>query len=558
MKALVFGEIRPFRVQALLEEYEKGESILGRLVQIESGDKIVIGRVVDFYRMSDVVKEYNQTKHFSQRKHSPITQAILNLREGIVLDIELITALQDDKRVPLNFPIAPLSEVHFLENFPIQPTPHTGYLGYFWGTEVKAPLILQDFQMLKEAYHFFIAGQTGSGKSTLTQMLLSLYNKRNPNMNFLILDTVGEFTASFEGKRNMFLHLKDVWEGEFEIYTPPENLALEGWENFKEICLDYGVMQIIGVPARSTENAMNGIEVIVDMLKGDNNRSTNYITPNVVERSLERLITMDDDALDRFFIKKVYKKDTTAQERVRSAIRSPDTFHSFVDKVKEVAELFRTINTNKKTISQIVNEFSNSAVEGKPGKCVVLNFTLYKTSGRLMSLRAKYVRETLRALYSAGVDLYRSIGDVNLNTLVVLEEAHNYAPKQTEDDELKKLSDEIVKYFIETRKFGIGWACITTRPSNVRREIFEHARVKFIGMGLTSGPDAELLRESFGSDFLNTYRLLPDPSDPLSPKKEICFALYGPITLLSRQTPDFISIFNTKEEFLESNEIKKE
>jgi hypothetical protein len=213
MKALVLGEIRPFHVQALLEEYEKEEPILGRLVQIQSGDKLVIGRVVNFYRVSDVIKEYNQAKHFGQGKHLPAVQAILDLREGIVLDIELITALQDNKRVPLNFLLAPLSEVHFLESFPIKPTPHTGYLGYFWGTDVKAPLILQDFQTLKEAYHLFIAGQTDSGKSTLSQMLLSLYNRRNPNMNFLILDTVGEFTASFEGRRDMFLHLKDIYLG---------------------------------------------------------------------------------------------------------------------------------------------------------------------------------------------------------------------------------------------------------------------------------------------------------------------------------------------------------
>jgi hypothetical protein len=370
-------------------------------------------------------------------------------------------------------------------------------------------------------------------------------------MNFLILDTVGEFTASFEGRRNMFLHLKDVWQGEVEIYTPPENLALEGWEVFKEICLDYGVMQIIGVPVRSVDNAIDGIKAIIDMLRGDNNRSTDYMTPRVVEESL-RPLAEKDGVLDNF-VKKIYKRDQNAQERVRNAIRNHETFRLFVEKVKEVAELFCTINTNKRTITDVVNDFSKSAVEGKNGKCVVLNFTLYKAGGRLVNLRAKYVRETLRALYSAGIDLYRAKGDVNLNTLVVLEEAHNYAPKRTDDEELTKLSDEIVKYFIETRKFGIGWACITTRPSNVRREIFEHARVKFIGMGLTSGPDAELLRENFGSDFLNTYKLLPDPSDPLSPKKEICFAVYGPITLLSRQTPDFISIFNSKGEFLESN-----
>jgi hypothetical protein len=52
MRGIVFGEIRPFRVQALLTDYQEGEAILGRLVQIKNGDKLIIGRVVDFHRPS--------------------------------------------------------------------------------------------------------------------------------------------------------------------------------------------------------------------------------------------------------------------------------------------------------------------------------------------------------------------------------------------------------------------------------------------------------------------------------------------------------------------------
>jgi len=72
-------------------------------------------------------------------------------------------------------------------------------------------------------------------------------------------------------------------------------------------------------------------------------------------------------------------------------------------------------------------------------------------------------------------------------------------------------------------------------------------------MGLTSGSDADMLREHFGSEFLNLYRLLPDPSDPLSPKKEVHFVIDGPITLLSREGVDFITVFNNKDEFLKAN-----
>ncbi|MFZ8859325.1 MAG: ATP-binding protein [Thermocrinis sp.] len=547
MKGIVFGEIRPFRVQALLKEYQEGEAVLGRLVQIKNGDKLIIGRVVDFHRLSDLLRDYDQAKLFDKRKESAIARELLSFREGIVLEIDLITALSGSTRVPLNFPIKLLSEVEFLEDFPFERNAHTGYLGYFWGTNVKAPLILQDFQTLREAYHFFVAGQTGSGKSTLVQMLLALYNKLNPRMNFLILDTVGEFTASFKGERELFLHLKDVWKGSVEIYTPPENLALEGWELFKELCLDYEIMKILGVPAKSVENAEGGIDYLVEKLKGKANRDTGYITPRVTAEVLQSLRS------DEEFVKSIYKRDEKARERVRSALQNPDKLSRFLKALQEIVELFTVANTNKKTIRDVVGGFLKSAWEGSSGKCVVLDFTLYKAGGNLLGLRSKYVRETLRHLYNAGIDLYRKSGNLNLNTLVVLEEAHNYVPKRTDDDETTVLSNEIVKYFIETRKFGIGWMCITTRPSNVRREVFDHSRVKFIGMGLTSGPDAELLKETFGPEFLNTYRLFPDPSDPLSPKKEVCFAISGPITLLSRQSPDFITVFSSKEEFLKAN-----
>jgi len=556
MKASVFGDIYPLRVKAILDEYKAGEPILGRLVQGKCGDILVIGRVVNAFRTADIINEYIQAKYISEQKDSPTAQSLIEHIGGVVLEVELITALKDNKRATLNFLLEHLSEVHFLEDFPIPPTPHTGYLGNFYGSDVKAPLVLQDFQTLKEAYHFFIAGQTGSGKSTFTQMLLSLYNKLNPNMNFLILDTVGEFTASFEGKRNMFLHLKDIWKGKVEIYTPPDTLALEGWDLFKEICLDYGVMHTIGVPGKSTDNVKWGIDAIVDILigsihKNTKHTSTRYMSPKLVEETFRQLIK-DDEKLDKNFIKKVYKTDE-ARDRLRDIIKDPITFQKFVNKIKEIAELFYTDGGNKKTISDVISDFSTSVVNGHPGRCVVLNFTLHILHDKSNSLRVKYVRETLRALYSEGIDLYNQRGDVNLNTLVVLEEAHNYAPKYTDIDELKNLSNEIVKYFIETRKFGIGWACITTRPSNVRREIFEHARVKIIGMGLTSGSDVDLLKESFGSEFLNLYRLLPDPSDPLSPRKEVSFAISGPITVLSREGTDFITIYNNKEEFLKSN-----
>jgi energy-coupling factor transporter ATP-binding protein EcfA2 len=562
MRGIVFGDIEPSRVQAVLTEYQEGEAILGRLVQIKNGDKLVIGRVVNFYRRSDLLKDYDQAKHFDKRKESEATQELLNLREGIVLEIELLTALSGGVRVPLNFPIKHLSEVEFLEELPLESTAYTGYLGHFWGTNIKAPLILQDFQTLKEAYHFFVAGQTGSGKSTLVQMLLALYNKLNPRMNFLILDTVGEFTASFKGERELFLHLKDVWQGQVEIYTPPEDLALEGWELFTELCLENEVMKHLAV--KSEGNAKDGLDYIVEKLmerisqQKKKHSSLFYLIDDITTKDLTKGIVkevLENLKNDRNFVERVYKMKEY-QESLRYTLSDPVRFKRFSEAIQRIVEHFTLVKpdgTTKKTIRDVVDGFLKSVLKGYSGRCVVLNLTLYKTSGNLAGMRSKYVREILRHLYEVGLDLYRKDENLNLNTLVVLEEAHNYVPRWTDDDETTTLSDEIGKYFMETRKFGIGWMCITTLPSNVRREVFDHSRVKFIGMGLTSGPDAELLKEAFGPEFLNIYRLFPDPSDPLSPKKEVCFAISGPITILSRQRPDLITVFSSKEEFLKVN-----
>jgi energy-coupling factor transporter ATP-binding protein EcfA2 len=562
MRGIVYGDIAPSHVQAVLTEYQEGEAILGRLVQIKNGDKLVIGRVVNFYRRSDLLKDYDQAKHFDKKKDSETTQELLNLREGIVLEIELLTALRGGVRVPLNFPIKHLSEVEFLEEFPLERTAYMGYLGHFWGTNIKAPLILQDFQTLKEAYHFFVAGQTGSGKSTLVQMLLALYNKLNPRMNFLILDTVGEFTASFKGERELFVYLKDVWQGQMEIYTPPEDLALEGWELFTELCLENKIMKHLDV--KSVDNVKGGIDYIVEKLierikqKKKQQFSLFQPTEDITTKDITDEIVkevINDLKNDRNFVERVYKMKEY-QEGLRFTLNNPVRFKKFAEAIQGIVGQFTVVKpdgTTKKTIRDVVDGFLKSVLKGSSGKCVVLNLTLYKAGGNLVGMRSKYVREILRHLYEVGVDLYCKNEDLNLNTLVVLEEAHNYVPKWVDDDETTTLANEIVKYFMETRKFGIGWMCITTRPSNVKREVFDQSRVRFIGIGLTSGPDAELLKETFGPEFLNIYRLFPDPSDPLSSRKEVCFATSGPITVLSRQSPDLITVFSSKEEFLKAN-----
>lgn len=59
-----------------------------------------------------------------------------------------------------------------------------------------------------------------------------------------------------------------------------------------------------------------------------------------------------------------------------------------------------------------------------------------------------------------------------------------------------------------------------------------------------------LLREDFGSEILNLYFSIADPTDPLNPEREHTFLIAGPVTVLSRKDPELITIFSKPEEFL--------
>jgi len=74
------------------------------------------------------------------------------------------------------------------------------YLGNVYGSTPLLPMTFRHFGRGEngagEAYHIGVFGKTGSGKSTLTKMILSAY-MRFPELGILILDPQGEFSKDF-------------------------------------------------------------------------------------------------------------------------------------------------------------------------------------------------------------------------------------------------------------------------------------------------------------------------------------------------------------------------
>ncbi len=145
----------------------------------------------------------------------------------------------------------------------------------------------------------------------------------------------------------------------------------------------------------------------------------------------------------------------------------------------------------------------------------------------------------------------------NVNTLVLFEEAHRFAPKSiaSDDDDGKKLKAKLVEAVRETRKFGLGWLFIDQTVGGLDKEIIQQVRCFYIGYGLSMGEELQAVREIVGGDAgdVALYRSFKDPASfgDVSQKKFPWMA-YGPISPMAANHPLFFSAFGA-DDFVGAN-----
>jgi len=101
-------------------------------------------------------------------------------------------------------------------------------------------------------------------------------------------------------------------------------------------------------------------------------------------------------------------------------------------------------------------------------------------------------------------------GNFNTPTFLVIEEAHNFAPRTMEERTI--LSKSILKKIArEGRKFGVGLCIVSQRPSRLDSDILSQCNTQII-MRIVNPSDQEYIRQSVESVTEDIVRDLPSLS----------------------------------------------
>jgi len=420
-------------------------------------------------------------------------------------------------------------------------------LGKTYGTSINLPMWLKHFDQDKfgvgEAYHIGIFGKTGSGKSVLAKMMITGY-LRHRNMSVYILDPQGEFSTEFSSNSELISIIKNDLKRDIDILTL-QNITFDYTKTlFKKLLSTTNFFSELSV--WYNDHKVRFVNEFISILKGTNSLD-GPITPwNYYKREAFNRIWKEIPT-EKFLKRTIGTKNP--RDRVKSSWQSidPDKMYliwagitslfRYRDRSIKISELFKKISTKG---AFVIIDLSSRQ---KP-KDIIWNDNI-----RLIA-----IQEILSKINDQAEEKFREGG--NLNSLVVIDEAHRLAPREKSDDEEIELIKSIfIDAIRTTRKYGLGWMFISQTLSSLHREILNQIRIFIFGFGLGWGLERQALWEIIGgaTEAIKLYQNFRDPQSGLG-KREYPFMTIGPISPLSFSgSPLFFTALNYPDEFLKIN-----
>lgn len=436
------------------------------------------------------------------------------------------------------------------------------YLGHVYGSKPKLPLWFKHFDKgpdgAGEAYHIGIFGKTGSGKSVLAKMVLLAY-ARYPKMALLLIDPQGEFAKDVRGQSTgeFRLPLGKILEkqGKQTIVLTVRNLVLDTWELFEQILFESPFFERLSIS--KGENREIACNILAEKLeKAKVNLGELY-----ERKSFEKAWSLLSD--DK--VQKVIYKSASARDRFISMLEEADKNEFYTEYWSPVAELFREDRKGARSIKKALGWLLQHGRDGDSRKArpiLIIDLSREQAKGMFWNdkIQSLVIKRLLDALNTTAEHYY--LQGQNLNTLVIIDEAHRLAPRDLprDDEAARGVRSVLVDAARTTRKYGLGWLFISQTLSSLDIEIIQQMRIFFFGFGLGLGQEYQALRQLVGSsgNALNLYQLFRDPHSAFDmSSRQYSFMTIGPVSPLSfAGTPLFFNAFNTVEAFLDANNIR--
>lgn len=430
------------------------------------------------------------------------------------------------------------------------------YLGNVYGSTPLLPLWFKHFDSgvsgAGEAYHIGIFGKTGSGKSVLAKMIMIGYAK-NPEMGILVIDPQGEFAKEFKDQKvigNFKLPLKAIVDSfqKPNFVISIKNLVLDRWELFQQILFESLFFERLSIP--KGENRELACSILSEKL----NKKSVALKDLHLKESFELAWNILKDES----VQKVFYKSDSSRSRFSSMLNEADANQFFNDYWKPVTELFREDRTNARTVESALSWLLKPNMKSRP--ILIIDLSKEQAEGIFWNekIQALVIKRILNGLMHTAEYFYKD--NKNLNTLVLTDEAHRLAPRETPSDEAEKgVKNILVDAVRTTRKYGLGWMFISQTLSSLDKEIINQLRIAFFGFGLSMGSEFQALKELAGGD-LNSLKLYQTFRDPHSAfdtaSRQYSFMTIGPVSPLSfAGTPLFLTAFNRAESFLQVNNL---
>jgi hypothetical protein len=428
---------------------------------------------------------------------------------------------------------------------------HVAYLGGIYRNDNLAlPVNMRDYADDRGAIHTGIFGTTGSGKSAIATLVLAC-QFRHSDLGVLFIDPQGQFSddrktllplqglARALGRKTERLRIAH----DIQLDAEPELLCdmLSSTEFFKRLDM--------GHPG-ATENACR---VIRDFL--EDNKSWTATSPT------DLLSSLLDHLIDREILEKIIK-DVRRQKQIVSVVqrvRSGSGWEQVFRIWAPLHSLFTKHNLTGGSRRRLWGVLSGvlDPRAGGPRPYIVIDMSAHPAAdssggtavGDLKvleeeGLKARLLRMIVGMMRSVAERSYKD--DRPLNTLVMFDEAHRYAPPPRGElsDEIRALTKQLENCARETRKYGVGWTYITQNIGSLNPTIFEMLGVRICGYGLGTS-DLRAMEDHIDSrDSLLLYRTFANPEQT----SQYPYMIAGPFSPLSfTQAPLFVTTFRPDE-----------